>query len=240
MYVSHSRFRPRNVLVVKEISSISRRYRVGLPHYRLRKLEQPFDRSGSCFGQSAAAQKKQSQSAFAQHFSNLLKHIFMNLESLEKPPKQQEKHAVLWISWAHSIQQPSRIWNIGCCLRCLGECFKRVVGPAFLDPVLYPTVDAFKRLERYGVFACYSSTNRLFTSFMEKKNSPVKLARRRAALDRWIGLICGKMALMISKQKELYTSVTGRRYLLTGRDCPYQTRQTDFDVWEGRSAGFLV
>lgn len=52
--------------------------------------------------------------------------------------------------------------------------------------------------------ARYSLTNRLLSLYMEKGECRLKLARTRAALDVWLGIIDAIMALDIVGNKELY------------------------------------
>lgn len=60
-------------------------------------------------------------------------------------------------------------------------------------------------------------------------------AKRWTALDVWVGIIGAIMALGTTMNEEMYLPASGGRYFWKGRECPGQSGQNDFEVWEDRS-----
>lgn len=75
---------------------------------------------------------------------------------------------------------------------------------------------------------------------MGNGESRVLFPMGRAALDVYLGMIGSVVALDIARNEELYFSVTGGLYLLTGRNFHNQPEGNSFEVGEGRSPGFFV
>lgn len=76
----------------------------------------------------------------------------------------------------------------------------------------------------------YTSITRLLMLYMEKSESLVCFAIRRAGLNVWLDILGAIMAFDIAENEELYVPVTGSRFLLTGRESSEQTAHNDFKV----------
>lgn len=59
-------------------------------------------------------------------------------------------------------------------------------------------------------------------------------------LDLWVGLLCGLLSLDVFGGKDLYLLVTAGSYLLTGQNCSDQTKEDEFEVWDGKSPACLL
>lgn len=64
------------------------------------------------------------------------------------------------------------------------------------------------------------STNRLLTSYMEKRQSRVKLARRQAAFDVWVEALSAIRTLEVIMNEALYLLVAGGQFLLQASVVP--------------------
>lgn len=100
----------------------------------------------------------------------------------------------------------------------------------------------FKKPDRDGLILRYWSTNRFFSSCVEKGASLVKLVRRRAALDARVVIIGIIMDSDLSTIEELYPYVPDDRYTLTACQCLDQTGHSVFEIREGKAfrAGLRV
>lgn len=59
-------------------------------------------------------------------------------------------------------------------------------------------------------------------------------------MDTWLGGIGATMKLNSAGEKELYLPVTGRRYLLTERDCSNLEKPSSLKVQPGRNIALFV
>lgn len=86
----------------------------------------------------------------------------------------------------------------------------------------------------------YATTNKFLMKTMETKHN-VELARRRAFLDVWIGLVVSQMNLDANGRFEAFIPRTGGRWILTGIKCLPQCGHNDFPVIAGFACpGYFV
>ena len=81
--------------------------------------------------------------------------------------------------------------------------------------------------------ARYASTLRLLYDEVERSADTVWVAKSRAHLDVWLGLLCTLLQVHRSDGNRLYLPNTGGRMLITGKHCPRQIGHTDFDCSDG-------
>lgn len=68
----------------------------------------------------------------------------------------------------------------------------------------------------------------------------MRTARRRAALDVWLGILGAILGLESAEDKDIYLLKTGGCYRLIGSACREQAWHNESEVREGRRAGFFL
>ena len=94
--------------------------------------------------------------------------------------------------------------------------------------------------QRNGGHARISSTTRLLIGHMESDRQRMWAARRRAALDLWMGWLLSLLNLDNYAQWESFVPKSGGRFLMTGKECPAQVGHNDFAVVKGQSPGYFA
>lgn len=76
------------------------------------------------------------------------------------------------------------------------------------------------------------------TTYVEKDESRVEYAKRKAALDVRVEMNGATMAMKGDGDEKSYSKVTEGLYLWADRDCPDQTLHNNREIPEGQRPGF--
>lgn len=104
------------------------------------------------------------------------------------------------------------------------------------NPICNAVVQSMYTSDRDHRISRYTSTNELLTSYREKGESRVRLARRKAASDVLVGMTDDIVPLEIAGDENFNLLETGTRQFLTLCDCPECTKETILK--SGRGPGF--
>lgn len=108
----------------------------------------------------------------------------------------------------------------------------RIPALMSVEPIDNPDTDP--------LMACYRSRNRLSHSCIEKGQSRVMIARRRAALHICVRIIGAIIASDIAEKEQHYLPVTGDSCLLTSTNFPDQAGHKHFKAWKSRGVEFFM
>lgn len=103
------------------------------------------------------------------------------------------------------------------------DALKEKLARGFRNPMFNAALKSVNKLDRDQMVARYASTNRLLTSYMEKGDNWLKIAKGQTAFDVWVRMVGATTDLEASEKHKLYLQLTGDSYLLTGRDFPLKT-----------------
>lgn len=109
-----------------------------------------------------------------------------------------------------------------------------------MEPIFNSVVASIDKPDRHKKIACYTSTNQILTSYIEKGEIQVKSARRKAAFDVWLRILCAILSLNNAGDEELHVLVTVGQSLLTVHGCPDYSWHSNIVDREDRNPGFIM
>lgn len=106
----------------------------------------------------------------------------------------------------------------------------RKVSTGIWNPVVSTAVESIDKPSRNRWVVCYTKTNRFFLLYREKSESRLQFARGMVAWNIWIGLVDATQRLGDILGDDICMPISGGGHVLTGRDCPDETKHNHFQV----------